>query len=593
LSLEWTFSLIDTVFFERELEETELCPLVQMAEYRDNNNSFVYLSDNKKFNNVLLQVKEMACIQYPRKERGGVSLPSWEQPTIYREPPKEVFTKKKERVEEGDVTYNIRNDASRYNDAIMTYSKGQNAMVEVDYQNRGFGSMTTMNFGSASNPYKVNESFRPPEFRLEDLQPLSRQRREWVGARTNPGSDLTRDDFFRENQVDQHEVAFATGAHHTYHAEQSNLSKEQGMYFDNPEMKHSLNERYVTKNILSKLKGFDSVELQKMFQYQQTPNGIVITPMTIEAVTALSGIKDYESQRNVSDEKSYLADQLRFAQQSTLTGIKDYESQRNVSDEKSYLADPLRYTQQSTITGMKDYEAGRRVDVGHSVVADPLRYTQQSGVKGAYSKQEYLDVQKEKMKDVLLKNMNSNVSIVIQTGGGHDGQNINASIEDKINLVIQSALGQPISLQRDDGQPVKVKEYTWKFVKSATGSDTFVIQADMPEVTLDRKAELYAAQANISQNIHVPIMSTVDLKGERINTSAQTNLKVSENAVNRERVDPELMVRRAEKETNYTDWTIQSVRPTLDRVDISNLRSDKKQHLNRTFVSEMDGRFNV
>ena len=565
----------------------------------------------------------MACIQYPRKERGGVSLPSWEQPTIYREPPKEVFTRKKERIEEGDVTYNIRNDASRYNDAIMTYSKGQNAMVEVDYQNRGFNSMTTMNFGSASNPYKVNESFRPPEFRLEDLEPLSRQRRDWVGARTNPGSDLTRDDYYRENQVDQHEVAFATGAQHTYHSEQTNLSKEQGLYFDNPEMKHTLNEKYVTQNIISKLKGFDSVELQKMFQYQQTPNGIVITPMAIEAMAALSGAKDYEAQRNVSDqqsylsdplrftqqttiagmknyeaqrnisdEQSYLSDPLRFTQQTTIAGMKNYEAQRNISDEQSYLSDPLRFTQQTTIAGMKDYESGRQVDVGHTVVADPLRYAQQSGVKGAYSKQEYLDIQKEKVKDVLLKNMNSNVSIVIQTGGEHDGQNINASIEDKINLVIQSALGQPISLQRDDGQPVRVKDYTWKFVKSATGSDTFVIHADMPEMTLDRKSELYAAQANISHNIHVPIMSNVDLKMERINTSAQTNLQVQANDANRDRGNPELMV-RAEKETNYTDWTIQSTRPTLDRVDISNLRSDKKQHLNRSFVSEMDGRFNV
>ena len=609
----------------------------------------------KKFNNVL-EVKKMACIQYPRKERGGVSLPSWEKPTIYKEPPKEVFTKKKERIEEGDITYNIRNDASRYNDAIMTYSKGQNAMVEVDYQNRGtFGGMTTMNFGSASNPYKVNQAFRPPEFRLEDLQPLSRQKRDWVGARTNPGSDLTRDDFFRENQVDKHEVAFATGAQHVYHAEQSNISKEQGVYQDNLEMKHSLNSKYITQNVLSQLKGMDSVELQKMFQYQQTPNGIVITPLSIEALTALSGIKDYESQRNLSDEKSYMADPLRYSQQSSVMGAKDYEAQRNLSDQErylsdplrysqqssvmgakdyeaqrnlsdeksymadplrysqqssvmgakdyeaqrnlsdqeSYMADPLRYSQQSSVVGVKDYEKGRDIDVGRNVVANPMRYSQQTSVKGDMSKQEYLDVQKEKMKDVLLKNMKSNVSIVIQTSGGHDAQNVNATLEDKVNLVVQSAMGQAISLQRDDGQPVKVKEYTWKFVKSATGGDMFIIQADLPEMSLDRKSELYAAQSSVSHNIHVPIMSNVDLKAERINTSAQTNLKVSENRHNSERVDPELMVRKAEKETMYTDWMVQSIRPTLDRVDLSNLKSGKKMHLNKVFVSEMDGRFNV
>ena len=504
----------------------------------------------------------MACIQYPRKERGGVSLPSWEQPTIYREPPKEVFTRKKERVEEGDITYNIRNDASRYNDAIMTYSKGQNAMVEVDYQNRGLGSMTTMNFGSASNPFKVNQAFRPPEFRLEDLQPLSRQKRDWVGARTNPGSDLTRDDYYRDHQIDQHEVAFATGAVHTYHAEQTNLARERGVYHDNFQMKNAMNEKYSTQNVISKLKGFDSVELQKMFQYEQTPNGIVITPLAIEALSSLSG-------------------------------AKDYEAQRNVSDEKSYLADPLRYSQQTSIAGLKDYEASRIVDTSRNVVADPLHYSQQSAVKGLLSKQEYLEVQKEKMKEVLLKNMRANVSIVIQTAGGHDEQIINASKEDKINLVVQSALGNPVSLEREDGQPIKVKDYTWKFVKSATGADTFIIQAEMPEVTLDRKSQLYAAQSNVSHNRHVAIMSNVDLKGERINTSAQTNLRVSENSMNKDRVSPDLVVRKAEKETNYTDWMIQTTQPTMDRVDTTHLRSDKKSHLNRVFVSEMDGRFNV
>jgi hypothetical protein len=105
----------------------------------------------------------MACIQYPRKERGGVNPGSWEQPTIYKDPPKEIFTRKKERIEEGDVSYLIRADASRYTDAISNYAKSQNVMVSVDYQNRK-PQTTTMNFGSASNPYKVNQSFRPPSF---------------------------------------------------------------------------------------------------------------------------------------------------------------------------------------------------------------------------------------------------------------------------------------------------------------------------------------------------------------------------------------------------------------------------------------------
>jgi len=228
----------------------------------------------------------MACIQYPRKERGGVNPGSWEQPTIYKDPPKEIFTRKKERIEEGDVSYLIRADATRYNDAISNYAKSQNMMVAVDYQNRN-PHTTTMNFGSASNPYKVNQAFRPPEFRQEDLLPLSRQKRETVGGRSNPGSNVTRDDR-NDNRMDHTEVQFST-QETRYHAEQTNLAREQGVYSENFQRKDMMNENYTTQNVLSQLKGFESVELQKMFQYEQTPNGIVLTPMLIEALSSMSG----------------------------------------------------------------------------------------------------------------------------------------------------------------------------------------------------------------------------------------------------------------------------------------------------------------
>ena len=47
------------------------------------------------------------------------------------------FTKKKERIEEGDITHNIRNDPSRYNDSITNWQKGKNMMVAVDYGSDG------------------------------------------------------------------------------------------------------------------------------------------------------------------------------------------------------------------------------------------------------------------------------------------------------------------------------------------------------------------------------------------------------------------------------------------------------------------------
>ena len=536
----------------------------------------------------------MACIQFPRKERGGVSLGSYDIPTIYKDPPKEIFTQKKERVEEGDITYNIRNDSSRYTDAISNYAKSQNQMVSVDYQNRK-NQTTTMNFGSASNPYKVNQAFRPPMFREVDLQPLSRQRREYVGARANLGSDLTRDDFFDFNRMDQHEIAFATGAQHVYHAEQSNVSREQGIYHDNFQRKDVINEHYTTQNVLSQLKGMESVELQKLFEYENTPHGIVITPLSIEAIVNVSGIKDYEAQRVGNNEQRHIQNEtMQFEQESGVVGQKNYEAQRVGNNEQRHiLNDTMQFGQGSGVVGQKDYEAHRS---GHNEQRnlrkeeDILRYAQGTNVKGM-SKQEYLEVQKEKMKDVLLKNMKSTVHIVIQTAGGRDQYQVQANVKDKIDLIVNSAKGQAVSLQRENGEPVKVKDYTWKFVKSATGADTFIIQAELPEVELDRKAVLYAAQSAPSHNIHVPIMNNVYLKTERINVSASTNSYVPENSLNAGRVSSEVVVRKAEKETNYTDMMIQTVRPTMDRVDISNVKLGNKQRLQQSALRELDGRF--
>jgi hypothetical protein len=529
----------------------------------------------------------MACIQYPRKERGGVSLPSWEQPTIYKEPPKEIFTRKKERIEEGDITYNIRNDASRINDSLNMFARSQNPMVAVDYQNRA-PQTTTMNFGSASNPYKVNQSFRPPLFRLEDLQPLSRQRREWTAVQTNLGSDFVRDD--QRRSIDPHEVVFSTSANHLYHAQQSNVSREQGVYQDNFNRTDMLNDNYVVQNILSKLKGIDSVELQKMFQYEQTPNGIVLSPVHIEALANMSGTKDYEAQRNLIDLERYTQEIDPIETSAQLSGVKDYEAHRQVDTQKNIQSEMNYYGAGSGVVGQKDYEAHRTFDTDQNIQKDILRYGQGTNVKGM-SKQEYVEYQKEKMKDVLLKNIKSAVAIVVQTSGDHDGYQINANVQDKIAMIVNSAMGQSISLERDNGDPIRLKDYTWKYVKSSTGADTFIIQADMPELKLDRKTELYAAQTSMSHNIHVPIMNTVELKTERINTAASTNVGVKENIHNASRADPELMVRKAEKDTTYTDWMVQSIRPTMDRVDTSNLRSEKKQNINKTFIREMDGRF--
>ena len=323
----------------------------------------------------------MACIQYPRKERGGVSLGSWEKPTIYREPPKEIFTKKKERVEEGDVTYNIRNDASRYNDAITNWQKGKNMMVQVDYQNRA-PQTTTMNFGSASNPYKVNQAFRPPEFKLLDLQPLSRQQRPYVAGQTNIGSQITRNDS-SEIRNDQRLIDFSIGANPTLHTANTNASREMGIYYDNHERSDAVHQDMSFVDITSALKGIENVELQKMFSYEQTPHGIVMVPLYVNAESSASGPVNVESQRHLSDIISYLQDQLKYSQESNQSGVLNYDAQRTLPNQSTFISTDGKILGQgdSTLSGPANYEAQRHLQT-EAYIQNQLLYGQGTNTSG-------------------------------------------------------------------------------------------------------------------------------------------------------------------------------------------------------------------
>jgi hypothetical protein len=120
----------------------------------------------------------------------AVTLPSVERVNILRDPPSSIHTRKKERVNVGDVMYNVRESRDRTSDNILYYSRGVNPMVSVSYGNTGGGNkLSSINtVGMANNPYKVvrNGAFRPPLIRQEDLLPLSRQRRANTIAQTRP-----------------------------------------------------------------------------------------------------------------------------------------------------------------------------------------------------------------------------------------------------------------------------------------------------------------------------------------------------------------------------------------------------------------------
>ncbi len=125
-------------------------------------------------------------IQYPKKERAGVNLVSYEVPHIYKDPPKGIFTRKKETVNISDVMYMARpdndyGDPTRVNEGIQVFARGRNPMVQVD-MGQGQG---------VKNPYRL-DVVRPPLMPIETLVSISAPHiHQNYSVHTNPGSNLT------------------------------------------------------------------------------------------------------------------------------------------------------------------------------------------------------------------------------------------------------------------------------------------------------------------------------------------------------------------------------------------------------------------
>jgi hypothetical protein len=88
---------------------------------------------------------------------------------IIRDPPKAIYTYRKDKVEDTQDAYLEGGMGDRLEEKIRVYPTGVNPMVSVSYQNSGGGTQ-------ASLPYKImrDGDFRPPIRRQEDLLPLSR-----------------------------------------------------------------------------------------------------------------------------------------------------------------------------------------------------------------------------------------------------------------------------------------------------------------------------------------------------------------------------------------------------------------------------------
>ena len=205
--------------------------------------------------------------------------------------------------------------------------------------------------------------------------------------------------------------------------------------------------------------------------------------------------------------------------------------------------------------------------------------------------QQVLVQYQEQMKDILLKNMKSSVSIVIQQYGSEREIKVDGHIKDKIDIVVHSTKGQPIFISRENGEPIKLKEYTWKFIKSASGSDKFVIMMDSVPIELDRKGELYSLYSNPGNNVIQPEAEDVQLRRQATNISVSANKGVAEDI---NRFDESVSVNRVEKQTHYTDHQVQANSNGMERSSWSSIKpsdTHKKKNIQNMILTQSVGRF--
>ena len=333
----------------------------------------------------------------------------------------------------------------------------------------------------------------------------------------------------------------------------------------------------------------------------------------------VKGIAQMDSNRILTDEQNYLKNQLVVALEAnkksdygTTTiqpdsissiiqdklyygqGVNQSGMNKNIdyhiTDIQKYLLSLLQVGIGVNPVGQKEYDSQRTIEDKHYI--QEKKYIGQGTNKKSFQTIELTEYQ-EKMKEILLKNMTSTVSIVIQKGGTSDEYQINGNINDKIGIVVHSTKGTPLVFHRDNGEPIRLKEYTWKFVKSASGADKFVIQVPHNELELERKTELYTVSSNPSQSVSLQVNDDVELRREVRHMTAVTNLVASGDV---KRVDESIISNRVEKKTNYTDMMIQTVQPTLDRIDnqpesIRVHESSKKKNITNMMLQQSQGRF--
>ncbi len=106
---------------------------------------------------------------------------------------------------------------------------------------------------------------------------------------------------------------------------------------------------------------------------------------------------------------------------------------------------------------------------------------------------------KKNIKEVLLKSLSPNFSIIIYDSGARVHSVVDASTKDKENIAVSSSIGAPIELKGENGQPIKLKDYQYSVVNTSPGVNSLMLTIQhQPDLQLGNNRPLYSASTNIS-----------------------------------------------------------------------------------------------
>jgi hypothetical protein len=191
------------------------------------------------------------------------------------------------------------------------------------------------------------------------------------------------------------------------------------------------------------------------------------------------------------------------------------------------LREPLKVSASAGFIGVQNYDIARTAPQNSPMEASRDRLdvsaTPNVSNQNTYtSRDDGIDKNNYIKDNIILKNISANFRIMVFDSNNKNYSEVFSSIKDKMNIAVQSSLNNPISLVREDGTQVKIKDYRWKIVNSAAGGDNLVLlPINAPDLQLERNTPLYAVGTNTSGYTKQDRLHTVDpVMGTQVQASA-------------------------------------------------------------------------